>query len=62
MLDVHPGPFRQNGERVREKPRMTKEEVRVMLKALFQFTDEATVDIVWEEMEEIRKKKDEGEC
>ena len=61
MLDVHPGPFRQNGERVREKPRMTKDEVRVMLKTLFQFTDEATVDEVWEEMEEHRKKK-EGEC
>jgi len=54
-----------NGERFRgfqgsKKGKMTKQEVRVMLKALFNITDEDSIDIVWDEMEQIRKKK-EGE-
>jgi len=40
---------------------MTKNEVRVVLKALFNLTDEEKVDLVWEEMEEIRRKKEEEE-
>lgn len=46
---------------VTKKGRMTKDEVRDWLKMLFNITDEASVDLVWEEMERIRKKKD-GEC
>ena len=61
MTEVGPGPFRHNGERTRQKPKMTKNEVRVVLKALFNLTDEEKVDLVWEEMEEIRRKKEEEE-
>jgi len=50
-----------NGEMTRKPApkHMTKEEVRTMLKALFNITDEASIEVVWEEMEEIRKKKEE---
>lgn len=55
------GPGQTNGEVVREPGPgpMTKEEVRTMLKSLFNITDEISVEVVWEEMEEQRKKKKE---
>lgn len=54
---------RKNGERVRKpaKNRMTKDEVRVTLKALFNITDELSVDVVWEHMLEVWRKHDAGE-
>ena len=39
---------------------MTKEEVTKFLEQLFNITDPDMVDVVWDEMELIRKKK--GEC
>jgi len=64
MLEAMESKWRSNGEAVRDPGPgpMTKEEVRTMLKALFNITDDMSVDVVWEEMEEIRKKKEEGEC
>jgi len=63
MLEAMSSKWRHNGfESVRGPGHMTKEEVRTMLKALFNITDEMSIDVVYEEMEEQRKKKEEGEC
>jgi len=53
-------PGRTNGEKVR-KNRMTRDEVKVILKALFNITDELSIEVVWEHMLEVWKKAD-GEC
>jgi hypothetical protein len=53
-------PFRQNGRKAREKPRMTKAEVRGWLKDLFNITDELSVEVVWKHMNELWDQ--EGEC
>jgi len=58
ILLHHPG--RTNGEKVR-KNRMTRDEVKVILKALFNITDELSIEVVWEHMLEVWKKAD-GEC
>jgi len=53
-------PGRENGEKVRKK-RMTIEEVKVILKTLFNITDSLSIEVVWEHMLEVWAKED-GEC
>jgi len=56
-------PGRENGEKFRrpKKDRMTKREMKTILEKLFNITDELSLDVVWEHMEEVWAKED-GEC
>jgi len=58
MLEAMESKWRHNGDSVPGPGPMTKDEVRVMLKALFNITDEMSVEVVYEEMVEQRKKKE----
>jgi len=62
ILLNHPG--QENGDRMgdaKKRPRITREEMKVILDKLFNITDELSIEVVWEHMLEVWAKAD-GEC
>jgi len=57
-------PGRENGEGMRlakQRQRVTREEMKIILEKLFNITDELSIEVVWEHMLEVWAKAD-GEC